>query len=127
MSNWAGMAGIGRICGRTLNAFGADRDELLVSHPTVKPVLMIADAIRDVTKRGDAVLDTFLGSGSTLMAAEETGRIGIGIDLDPLYIDVTIRRWQARTRRDAIHAETGEFFDDRAKRVASQSREARHG
>jgi tRNA G10 N-methylase Trm11 len=65
------------------------------------------------------VLDTFMGSGSALMAAEETGRIGIGIDLD--------RRWQAHTRRDAIHAETGEFFDDRAERVASQSREARHG
>jgi hypothetical protein len=112
---------------RGLNSFGADRDELLASHPTVKPVLMIADAIRDVTRRGDAVLDSFVGSGSTLMAAEETGRVGIGIDLDPLYVDVTVRRWQARTRRDALHAETGEFFDDRAKRVSSPSQEERHG
>lgn len=112
---------------RGLNSFGADRDELLASHPTVKPVLMIADAIRDVTRRGDAVLDTFLGSGSTIMAAEETGRVGVGIDLDPLYVDVAIRRWQARTRRDAVYAETGEFFDDRAKRLASQSQEKRNG
>ena len=112
---------------RGLNSFGADRDELLASHPTVKPVLMIADAIRDVTRRGDAVLDTFMGSGSTVMAAEETGRLGVGIDLDPLYVDVAIRRWQARTRRDAVHAETGEVFDDRAKRLASQAEEERHG
>jgi DNA modification methylase len=112
---------------RGLNSFGADRDELLVSHPTVKPVLMIADAIRDVTRRGGTVLDTFMGSGSTVMAAEETGRVGIGIDLDPLYVDVAVRRWQACTRRDALHAETGEFFDDRAKRVTSQAQEERHG
>ena len=112
---------------RGLNSFGADRDELLASHPTVKPVLMIADAIRDVTKRGDAVLDTFIGSGSTLMAAEETGRVCFGVDLDPLYVDVAIRRWQGQTRRDALHAETGESFDDRAKRLDSQLGEERHG
>ena len=102
---------------RGLNSFGADRDELLASHPTVKPVLMIADAIRDVTRRGDTVLDTFVGSGSTLIAAEETGRVCSGVDLDPLYVDVAVRRWQRKTRRDAVHAETGECFDDRAKRL----------
>ena len=111
---------------RGLNSFGADRNELLASHPTVKPVLMIADAIRDVTKRGDAVLDTFLGSGSTLMAAEETGRVCFGADLDPLYVDVAVRRWQRKTRRDALHAETGECFDDRANRLASQLDEEHH-
>jgi DNA modification methylase len=108
---------------RGMNSFGSGRDELLSTHPTVKPVLLIADAIRDVTKRGDVVLDTFLGSGSTIMAAEETGRVGVGIDLDPLYVDVAVRRWQAQTRRDAAHAETGELFDDRAKRLASSERE----
>jgi DNA modification methylase len=108
---------------RGLNSFGADREQQLASHPTVKPVLMIADAVRDVTRRGDAVLDTFLGSGSTIMAAEETGRIGIGADLDPLYVDVAVQRWQARTRCDARHAETGELFDDRVKRLASQHQE----
>jgi DNA modification methylase len=112
---------------RGLNSFGADRDELLASHPTVKPVLMIADAIRDVTKRGDPVLDTFMGSGSTVMAAEETGRVGIGVDLDPLYVDVAVRRWQAQKRRDAVHTETGETFDDRAKRVACEPQDEQHG
>jgi DNA modification methylase len=104
---------------RGMNSFGSGRDQLLSSHPTVKPVLLIADAIRDVTKRGDLVLDTFLGSGSTIMAAEETGRVGVGIDLDPIYVDVAVRRWQGQTRWDAIHAETGELFDERAKRLAA--------
>jgi hypothetical protein len=112
---------------RGLNSFGDDRDKLLASHPTVKPVLMIADAIRDVTRRGEIVLDTFMGSGSTIMAAEETGRVGVAVDLDPLYVDVAIRRWQSRTRRDALHAETGEPFDERAKRLAAQSKEDQHG
>ncbi|MGZ9066852.1 MAG: DNA-methyltransferase, partial [Burkholderiales bacterium] len=97
---------------RGLNSFGAERDELLASHPTVKPVLMIADAIRDVTGRGDLVLDTFLGSGSTLMAAEETGRVCFGVDLDPLYIDVAVRRWQGVTKRDALLSGTKTTFDE---------------
>lgn len=97
---------------RGLNSFGAERDELLASHPTIKPTLMIADAIRDVTGRGDAVLDTFLGSGSTLMAAEETGRVCFGVDLDPLYIDVAVRRWQGFTKRDALLAGTKTTFDE---------------
>jgi DNA modification methylase len=99
---------------RGFNTFGHDRDGLLASHPTVKPVSMIADALRDVTKRGGIVIDSFMGSGSTLMAAEETGRICFGTEIDPLYVDVAIRRWQARTARDAIHAVTGELFSDRA-------------
>jgi DNA modification methylase len=112
---------------RGFNAFGSDRDELLACHPTVKPVLMIADALRDVTKRGGIVLDTFLGSGSTLMAAEETGRRCFGIELDPLYVDLAIRRWQRKTARDAAHAETGELFEDRARRLATSAEETRHG
>jgi len=109
---------------RGFNAFGQDRDTLLASRPTVKPVLMIADALRDVTKRGDTVLDTFMGSGSTLMAAEETGRTCFGTELDPLYVDVAIRRWQIHTRRDAVHASTGELFCERAERLAAQGNEA---
>jgi DNA modification methylase len=84
---------------------------------------MIADALRDVTKRGDVVIDTFLGSGSTLMAAQETGRICCGVELDPLYVDVTIRRWQNATGRDAILFETGERFDDVAQRLLTASSE----
>jgi DNA modification methylase len=76
-----------------------DRDELPPSHTAVKPVLMIAEAIRHTTRRGEAVLDTALGSDATVIAAEEIRRVGIGLDVDPLYVDVAVRRWQSRTRR----------------------------
>lgn len=109
---------------RGLNSFGNDRDQLVKLHPTVKPVALIADAIRDCTKRGDIVLDTFLGSGSTLMAAEETGRIACGIDLDPIYVDVAVRRWEQATHRDAVHLETGESFEQRADRLHDEVAEA---
>jgi len=62
--------------------------------------------------------------GSALSGNQQTGRAGVGIDLDPLYVDVAVRRWQVQTRRDAVHAETGELFDDRAKRLTSSEREA---
>ena len=71
---------------------------------------MIADALLDCSNRGDIVLDPFLGSGSTLMAAERTGRICRGIEIDPLYVDVAIRRWQRMTGERAVHAETGVDF-----------------
>ncbi len=106
---------------RGVNAFAKDRIDLLGLHPTVKPVAMIADALRDVSRRGDIVLDSFLGSGSTLIAAEETGRVCIGVELDPLYVDVAIRRWQKRTGKDAVHAATGETFDAIAQRTESLS------
>ena len=112
---------------RGFNAFGDQRDELLAAHPTVKPVAMVADALRDVTKRGGTVLDTFMGSGSTLIAAEETGRRCFGTELDPLYVDVAIRRWQIHTCRDAVHASTGELFCERAERLTAQGSEVRHG
>jgi DNA modification methylase len=102
-SNVWGYAGI--------NTFGKDRAELLGVHPTIKPVRLVADALRDVTRRGDLVLDPFLGSGSTLLAAEETGRSCIGVELDPGYLDVAIRRWQRLTGKDAIEATSGEAFD----------------
>src|SRR5271166_4020293 len=95
---------------RGVNTFGRDRMELLGVHPTVKPMLMIADALKDVSRRGDLVFDPFLGSGSTLLAAEETGRICLGVELDPGYVEVAIRRWEKRTRRDAVHADTSQTF-----------------
>ncbi len=85
----------------------------LALHPTVKPAAMIADAIRDVTRRGDLVLDAFGGSGSTLIAAERTGRRARLVEIDPLYVDVTIRRWQAVAHDDAVLLETGESFAER--------------
>jgi DNA modification methylase len=75
----------------------------------VKPVVMIADVLSNVTKRGGIVLNTFMGSGSILLAAEETGRICFGAELDPIYLDVAIRRWQNICARDAVHAETDEL------------------
>lgn len=109
------------------SSFGPERDQLLGMHPTVKPVTMLADAIKDVTHRGHVVLDTFLGSGSTLMAAHETGRICFGLDLDPLYVDVAVRRWQNRTGRAAVHSSTGESFDACAQRLLASHSEPRHG
>ena len=88
---------------------------------------MIADVLRDVTKRGEIVLDTFLGSGSTLMAAQETGRICCGVELDPLYVDVTIRRWQNATGRDAVLVMTGEPFNDVAQRLLAAPAESSDG
>src|SRR4029079_692243 len=79
-------------------------------HPTVKPVLMVSDAILDCTKRNDIVLDPFLGSGTTLLAAERTGRRCYGIELDPIYVDTAIERWQRMTGRKAL-TPFGETFE----------------
>jgi DNA modification methylase len=98
---------------------GNDRIDFVGIHRTVKPVAMIADALRDVSRRGDVVLDVFLRSGSTLIAAEQTGRVCIGIELDPLYADAAIRRWQKRTGKSAIHTVTGKTFDAIAEHAMS--------
>src|SRR5262249_49445694 len=89
-----------------------DEDNLLALHPTVKPVALVADAIMDCSAPGDVVLDAFLGSGSTLIAAERTRRCCYGLELDPLYVDVIIRRWQTVTGKKAKHATTGRSFDE---------------
>ncbi len=94
------------------NTFRAGRMDDLEAHPTVKPVSLIADAIRDCTHRSDAVLDPFIGSGTTLLACEQTGRIGYGMELDPYYTDVAIRRWQTMTGQPAVHAKSKFTFDE---------------
>jgi DNA modification methylase len=81
-------------------------------HPTVKPVQLVMDALLDCSNRGGIVLDCFLGSGTTLLAAERTGRICRGIELDPLYVDTAIRRWQNLTGRDAVRKSDGKLFCD---------------
>lgn len=81
----------------SVNSLAGSRREDLALHPTVKPAAMVGDAIQDVSRRGDLVLDTFLGSGTTLIAAERCGRRFRGIDIDPAYIDVAIDRWTAMT------------------------------
>lgn len=88
-----------------------DEGNLLALHPTPKPVRLIADAILDCSARGDVVLDPFLGSGSTLIAAQRVGRACYGMEIDPLYVDTAIRRWQRFTGDVAVHATTGILFD----------------
>ena len=87
-------------------------------HPTVKPIRMVADAILDVTSRGDIVLDPFCGSGTTILAAERTGRRAYGIELDPLYVDLAIRRWQTTTGHVAQLADGRSFAEVEAERAA---------
>jgi DNA modification methylase len=94
-----------------VNSFGGDRSDLNL-HPTVKPVAMVADAIRDCSNRKGIVLDPFVGSGTTLIAAEKTGRRGCGIEIDPQYCDVTIRRLRAVCGLQAVLEATGEPFDE---------------
>lgn len=93
-----------------VNSFGKNRMEQLKGHPTPKPVAMVADAIRDVSHRGQIVLDSFLGSGTTLLAAERTKRIAYGMDIDPVYVDLAIRRWEAMSGGQAVLASSGQTF-----------------
>jgi DNA modification methylase len=98
-----------------INTFRAGRLEDLSAHPTVKPIALIADAMRDCSRRGDIVLDPFIGFGTTIMVAERVGRRAFGIEIDRLYVDATIRRWQQFTRKDATLAGSQLTFDDAAK------------
>ena len=98
-----------------VNTFRIGRLDDLALHPTVKPVALVADAMRDCSRRGDIVLDPFMGSGTTILAAERVGRRAYGLEIDPLYVDVAVRRWQAFTKRDAILKETGQTFDEVAE------------
>jgi DNA modification methylase len=109
----------------TINTLSRTGDEgnLLALHPTVKPVALVADALLDCSSRGDLVLDAFLGSGSTLMAAERTGRSCCGIELDPIYVDTAIKRWQRYTGDHAIDTISRKRFDD----MTNEALEACHG
>jgi DNA modification methylase len=97
-----------------VNSFSRSTEEgnLLALHPTVKPVALVADAIMDCSERGDLVLDAFLGSGTTIIAAERTGRVCYGIEIDPAYVDTVVRRWQAFSGQSAIHATSRRTFSE---------------
>jgi DNA modification methylase len=94
------------------NTFRPGRMDDLRAHPTVKPVAMIAEAMKDCTRRNEIVLDTFCGSGTTILAAERVGRRGYGLEIDPGYVDVAVRRWQAFSGRDALHVASGLTFEE---------------
>lgn len=104
------------------NRPGSSAGKALKHHPTPKPVEMVQDALLDVTKRGSLVLDPFMGSGTTLLAAERCGRKAAGIELDPAYVEVAIRRWEALTGKQAVHAKSGMTFAEfkQAQEAASQ-------
>jgi DNA modification methylase len=121
-----------------INTFRAGRLEELAMHPTVKPVALVADAILDCSRRGGIVLDGFAGSGTTVIAAEKTGRRAFAIEIDPRYVDTAIRRWEAFSGKQAIHAESGLTFanTERARKTETpapatqgnrKSRRARRG
>jgi len=95
----------------------SEEGDLLAQHPTPKPVQLISDALLDVSARGDVVLDPFLGSGSTLIAAERVGRTCFGLDLDPAYVDLAIRRWERLSGDQAVHSVTGESFAHRLQEL----------
>ena len=98
-----------------ISSIGANRADELAMHPTVKPVALIADAIRDCSRRGEIVLDCFGGSGSTLIAAEKTGRLARLIEFDPLYCDTIVKRWEKLTGKRATLQSSGECFEDMAE------------
>jgi DNA modification methylase len=93
-----------------LNSFRAGRQDELAMHPTVKPVAMVADALRDCSLKEDLVLDVFMGSGTTLLAAEKIGRISYGIEYDPTYVEICIQRWEAYTKSEAVLEGDGRTF-----------------
>jgi DNA modification methylase len=98
------------------SSLGSDARRGLKDHPTVKPTAMLEDALLDLSNRGDIVIDPFLGSGSTLIAADKTGRACRGVELDPLYVDVVVHRYEATTGNPAVLIETAETFEALAAR-----------
>jgi DNA modification methylase len=95
-----------------LSSIRPGRAEQLAMHPTVKPVALVADAILDCSRQNGLILDPFMGSGTTIMAAERTRRRAWGIEIDPTYVDVAVCRWQERTRHAAVREGDGLTFDE---------------
>ncbi|MGR6329972.1 site-specific DNA-methyltransferase [Sphingomonas sp. XXL09] len=110
---------------RGMHGSGHEQKRARELHPTVKPLALVKDAILDSTKRGDLVLDLFSGSGTTILAADDTGRRGAAMELDPIYTDTTILRWQEHSGKEAVLASSGRTFREvraeRATRVASNA------
>jgi DNA modification methylase len=105
---------------------GSEARQGLQDHPTVKPVAMLEDALRDMTEGGDIVIGSFLGSGSTLIACEKTGRRCRGVELDPRYVEVILRRYEAVTGQPAVLESTGETFAELAVRRRCEAEHRPH-
>jgi DNA modification methylase len=95
-----------------VNTLKPGRLDELAMHPTVKPVALVADAIKDCSRRNGLVLDPFAGSGTILIAAERTGRRARAMEIDPHYIDVAVKRWQDYTGKSAVLSATGQSFEE---------------
>jgi DNA modification methylase len=93
-----------------VNTMRSGRVDELEMHPTVKPVTLVVDAIKDCSRRGEIVLDPFAGSGTTVIAAEKSRRRARAIEIDPVYVDVAIKRWQHLTSATAVHGSSGKSF-----------------
>jgi hypothetical protein len=98
-----------------VNTMRRGRLDELAMHPTVKPVALVVDAIKDCSRRGEIVLDPFAGSGTTVIAAEKLRRRARAIEIDPVYVDVTIKRWQRLTGATAAHNTSGKSFAEIAQ------------
>jgi DNA modification methylase len=103
------------------SSLGSDARRGLKDHPTVKPTALLEDALLDLTNRGDIIIDPFLGSGSTLIATDKTGRVCRGVELDPLYVDVIVRRYEAASDQEAMLVNTGETFKELEARRAAEA------
>lgn len=112
-----------------VNTFGKGRMDALAAHPTVKPVALIADALLDCTARGDVVLDQFMGSGTTILAAEKVARVAVGVEYEPRYVDVAILRWQRLTKLEATLAGDGRSFEEvgAARAIETEGPNPAHG
>jgi hypothetical protein len=121
IQSWLANASLQKRLTELAKGFDAWRKEhpggtrnVLAMHPTVKPVALVADALLDCSARGEIVLDSFLGSGSTLLAAERVGRVCYALEIEPRYVDLAIRRWQKLTGERATRAISGIAFDELA-------------
>ena len=103
-----------------VNTFRKGRKEDLADHPTVKPVLLVADAILDCSRRNGIILDGFSGAGTTILAAERTGRRGYGLELDPAYVDVALKRLQKETGEEAILEDGRSWSEVRQERLVER-------
>lgn len=104
-----------------ISGFGVDRMAALAGHPTVKPTSLVVDAMRDCTAKGDIVVDAFMGSGTTILAAEKIGRKAYGLEFEPKFVDLAIRRWEDYTKRDATRQDGRTYADIRAEQILTPS------
>jgi DNA modification methylase len=110
-----------------MNPYGSRQREQSWGHGTQKPVECMRRPIVNNSRPGQAIYDPFLGSGTSLIAAEMSGRICYGLELNPAYVDVIVRRWQVFTGRAAIHQASGQSFDERADSPDRDQSGAAHG